>query len=102
MNEQTKQKIEHAITDNRIMLFMKGEKEAPMCGFSAQVVQILKSYGVDFLTMDVLADWELREGLKEFTNWPTIPQLYIDGKFIGGCDIAMDLHRKGELRKIIG
>ena len=101
MNEQTRQKIESAISSNRIMLFMKGNKEEPMCGFSAQVVHILNSYNAEFATMDVLADWELRDGIKEFTNWPTIPQLYIDGKFIGGCDITMEMHRKGELAKLV-
>ena len=76
---------------------MKGTRESPQCGFSAQVINVLKSYNVPFETIDVLADYDIREGIKEYTNWPTIPQLYIKGQFIGGCDITMEMHRKGEL-----
>ncbi|MBP6219055.1 MAG: Grx4 family monothiol glutaredoxin [Oligoflexales bacterium] len=101
MKPETKQQIEQAIQNNKVMLFLKGSKTEPMCGFSAQVLHILGHYGVDFETMDVLQDWDLREGLKEFSNWPTIPQLYIDGKFIGGCDITTELHKKGELAKLL-
>lgn len=90
-------RIRQAITDNKIFLFMKGTKEQPMCGFSAQVVNILNSYGVDYKTLNVLDDWEVREGIKEFSNWPTIPQLFISGKLVGGCDITMEMHRSGEL-----
>ena len=98
---EVRERIQAAIEGNDVMLFMKGEKDAPACGFSAQVVFILKGYGVDFETMNVLEDWDIREGVKEFSNWPTIPQLYVRGKFIGGCDIAMELHRKGELEALI-
>ncbi|NRA46931.1 MAG: Grx4 family monothiol glutaredoxin [Oligoflexales bacterium] len=101
LDENVKSKIESSINGNRVMLFMKGEKSEPMCGFSAQVIHILNSYGVDFNSENVLADWDLREGIKEFSSWPTIPQLYVDGKFIGGCDIVMELHRKGELEPIL-
>lgn len=101
MTNETSDRIKDFISNNRVMLFMKGNKEEPMCGFSAQVVQILNSYGVSYESQDILQDWDLREGVKEFSNWPTIPQLYIDGRFIGGCDITMELHRKGELEKII-
>ena len=93
--------IQEAIDNNRVMLFMKGTKDSPMCGFSAQVIQILNSYGVNYECANVLEDWELREGIKAFSNWPTIPQLYVDGKFIGGCDITMEMHRKGELGKLL-
>lgn len=93
--------IQKAITENKICLFMKGTKDAPQCGFSAHVVQILNSYGKDYHAINVLADWDLREGIKSFTNWPTIPQVYVGGKFIGGCDITAELHRKGELKTIL-
>jgi monothiol glutaredoxin len=94
-------KIAQSIQTNPVMLFMKGTREAPQCGFSAQVVKILDSYGVDYATMNVLDDWDLREGIKSYSNWPTIPQLYIDGKFIGGCDITMEMHRKGDLSPLL-
>lgn len=90
-------KIDGLITDNDVLLFMKGTRQQPQCGFSAQVVQVLQQYGADFQTIDVLSDWDLREGIKTYSNWPTIPQLYVRGKFIGGCDIVMQLHRRGEL-----
>lgn len=96
-----KNAIEQDIQNNNIMLFMKGEKTEPMCGFSAQVLQILNSYEVNYETKNVLADWDLREGIKEYSNWPTIPQLYVKGDFVGGCDIVMELHRKGELEAIL-
>jgi monothiol glutaredoxin len=94
-------KIKQDVEGNPVCLFMKGTKDAPMCGFSAQVVHILNSYGVNYHTVNVLEDWDVREGIKKFANWPTIPQLYVKGKFIGGCDIASELHRKGELAKIL-
>lgn len=100
-SEDTQAKIKKTIDDNPICLFMKGSKESPMCGFSAQVVQILNSYGVDYKTVNVLEDWDLREGIKAYTNWPTIPQLYVRGKFIGGCDITSEMHRKGSLGDIL-
>ena len=95
------EQIKKLIEDNKIMLFMKGEKDAPACGFSAQVIHILNQYGIDYTTFNVLEDWDVREGIKEFSNWPTIPQLYVGSKFIGGCDIAMELDRKGELEAIL-
>ena len=101
LSDATRKKIEDTLQNNRIVLFMKGEKAQPMCGFSAQVLQILNGYNQEYATVNILEDWELREGIKEFTNWPTIPQLYVDQTFIGGCDITMELHRKGELKKII-
>lgn len=93
--------IKSEISQNPVLLFMKGTKESPQCGFSAQVVQILNSYGVSYKTINVLADYDVREGVKEYSSWPTIPQLYIKGEFVGGCDITMDLHRKGALKDII-
>ena len=95
------EKIGELISSNRILLFMKGNKEAPMCGFSAQVVHILNSYDADYETINVLDDWDIREGIKVYSSWPTIPQLYVDGEFVGGCDIIMEAHRKEELGSIL-
>lgn len=101
MDDNLRTQIEDMIKDNKILLFMKGDKENPMCGFSAQVVQILNLYNVDYEVVNVLEDWDLREGIKVFSSWPTIPQLYVNGEFIGGCDIVMESHRKGELVSIL-
>lgn len=101
MEQEMQTRIQETINQNNVMLFMKGDKEAPQCGFSAQVVHILESYGVEYLTENVLADFDLREGIKTFSNWPTIPQLYVKGQFVGGCDIVMQLHRNGELKKLL-
>jgi monothiol glutaredoxin len=92
-------KIKNDIIENRILLFMKGNKEVPQCGFSARVIYILSNLGVDYTTRDVLLSDELRQGIKDFSNWPTVPQLYIDGEFIGGCDIISELFENGELEK---
>ena len=101
MDEATKTKIQETIDNNRVVLFMKGSKHFPQCGFSAQVVQILKQSGVDFADVNVLSDQSVREGIKEFSSWPTIPQLYVSGKFVGGCDIVTDLYESGELDKLL-
>lgn len=101
MDEALRKQIEDDINNNRVLLYMKGDRNEPKCGFSAQVVSILNNSKVDFQTRDVLENWELREGIKEFTSWPTIPQLYVNGKFIGGCDIVSELYRKGQLAKIL-
>ena len=101
MSQETMKKIQSQIDQNKVILYMKGTKEVPECGFSARVVQILNSYGVPFETVDVLADPEIRQGIKEFSNWPTIPQLYINGKFIGGCDICMEMDESGELEPLV-
>jgi monothiol glutaredoxin len=92
--------IKNDVEQNPVFLYMKGTPESPMCGFSAQVVQILKSHNVTFSSRNVLEDWDIREGVKKFTNWPTIPQLYVKGKFVGGSDILADMNRKGELKSI--
>ncbi|HXX66879.1 MAG TPA: Grx4 family monothiol glutaredoxin [Polyangiaceae bacterium] len=99
MSNDVRTKIEELIKSNRVMLFMKGTKQFPACGFSNAVVQILKDEGATFETYNILADPALRQGLKEYSSWPTYPQLYIDGKFIGGCDIVTELHQSGELSK---
>lgn len=96
------ERIQKEIEANTVMLYMKGEKSAPQCGFSGQVVHILNTLGVEFEARNVLADAELRDGIKTFSDWPTIPQLYIKGEFVGGCDIVTELYRNGELQKLIG
>ena len=87
--------------ENTVMLYMKGNKDFPMCGFSAQVVNILNHLGAEYETRDVLQDQVLRQAIKEYTNWPTIPQLYVNGKFVGGCDIVTELYQDGELKDIL-
>ena len=93
--------IENEVKSNKVVLFMKGTPQAPMCGFSGQVVQILNHVGVPFKGINVLESDELRQGVKTFTNWPTIPQLYVDGEFVGGCDIVMEMYQSGELRQVM-
>ena len=93
--------IKDLVTSNRVMLFMKGNKFFPQCGFSARAIPLLKGSGADFDTFDVLSDQEVRQGIKEFANWPTIPQLYIDGEFVGGSDIMMELYQSGELAQMV-
>ena len=94
-----KEKIINDINNNPIILYMKGTKEMPMCGFSNSVVQVLNHYGVDYKDINVLESADLREGIKEYSNWPTIPQLYVKGEFIGGCDIVKEMYENGELAK---
>ena len=91
--------IAKLIADHKVVLFMKGSKSFPQCGFSSRVVELLKREGVPFETVNVLADPAIREGIKEFSNWPTIPQLYVGGKFIGGCDIVTELAASGDRAK---
>ncbi|EFJ06302.1 hypothetical protein SELMODRAFT_135669, partial [Selaginella moellendorffii] len=87
------------IKENPVMVYMKGIPDAPQCGFSAMVVRILKHYEVPFSSRNVLEDPELRDGVKSFSKWPTVPQLYIRGEFVGGCDIVTDMHRNGQLKE---
>jgi monothiol glutaredoxin len=102
MDDTTKLKITEALDKSRVVLFMKGSKHFPQCGFSAQVVQILKRCGVDeFHDVNILADPDVRQGLKEYSNWPTFPQLYVDHQFVGGCDIVTDLFQSGELEALL-
>lgn len=96
-----KETIQKTVSENRLVLYMKGSPDFPQCGFSGRTVQVLKSYGQPFVGVDVLADPAVRQGIKDFSNWPTIPQLYVDGKFIGGCDIVVEMHQSGELGKLI-
>jgi monothiol glutaredoxin len=96
------EKIKQQVTSNSVMLYMKGTPQAPMCGFSARAVQILNACGVkDFASVNVLEDAEIRQGIKEFANWPTIPQLYVNGEFVGGADIMMEQYQSGELQTIL-
>lgn len=94
-------KIDEEVKSNQIMIFMKGTKEAPQCGFSAAVVDVFKMLQVPFETRDVLVDNELREGVKKYSNWPTIPQVFVNGKFIGGCDITREMFKTGELQELV-
>lgn len=101
MDQQTRTKIEDAINNNDVVLFMKGSKDFPMCGFSAAVVQVLSNLDVDFRDINVLDDEDVRQGIKEYSDWPTIPQLYIAQEFIGGCDIVREMHEAGELEELL-
>jgi monothiol glutaredoxin len=94
-------RIENAVRSHPVVLFMKGSPVFPQCGFSAQVVQLLSELGVKFQSYDVLSDDELRQGIKEFSNWPTIPQLYVQGEFVGGCDIVREMYFSGELAELL-
>jgi len=95
------ERIKRDITDNDVVLFMKGTPVFPQCGFSAAVVQVLTHMGVKFKGIDVLADPSLRQGIKEFSSWPTIPQLYVKGEFVGGCDIVREMYDTGELGELL-
>src|SRR5262245_12581170 len=102
LNEQTRSRIQQILGQHPVVLFMKGTRQQPRCGFSAQVVSILDGLGVEYRDVDVLADPNLREGIKEFGNWPTIPQLYSKGNLVGGCDIIKQLDETGELLSSLG
>ena len=96
----TAAKIRETVTGNPVVLYMKGTPQFPQCGFSATAVQILKACGVaKFASVDVLADADIRQGIKDFSNWPTVPQLYVHGEFVGGCDIMKEMYASGELQK---
>ena len=101
MENQIKNKIQKLIDSSPLMVFMKGNKLMPQCGFSNNVVQILNSLGIEFSTYDVLSDFEIREGIKQFSNWPTIPQVYLKGEFLGGSDILIEMYNSGELKEKI-
>jgi len=98
---ETKTKIENLLNANKVVLFMKGTQQFPMCGFSARATAILQDLGVEFKDVNVLEDEEIRQGIKEYGNWPTIPQLYIDKKLIGGSDIMMEMYQAGELQTLL-
>jgi monothiol glutaredoxin len=97
IHEQIKQTVE----SDDVVLFMKGSPDFPQCGFSGRAIQVLRACGTQFATFDVLSDDGVRQGIKDFSNWPTIPQLYIKGEFVGGSDIILDMYEKGELQKML-
>ena len=104
MDQDTQQRIDDLVKQNDIVLFMKGNASFPMCGFSGRAIQILKACGVDtktVKTINVLEDEAIRQGIKEYSNWPTIPQLYVKGEFIGGSDIMMEMYESGELQQLV-
>ena len=102
MPDTTHDRIASDIASNDVVLYMKGTPVFPQCGFSAATVQILSNLGVKFKAVDVLKDPEVRQGIKEFSNWPTIPQLYVKGEFVGGCDIITEMFQSGELQTLLG
>lgn len=97
----TQSKIKEIVEKNKVVIFMKGTPDAPQCGFSAQSIQVLRASGLNPVGINVLADPEVRAGIKEFTQWPTIPQIFINGKFIGGCDIVTEMFERGELKSLL-
>lgn len=102
MDDALKRRIESDIKNNKVMLYMKGTPNEPQCGFSAQAISVLKTYDIPFETFNVLEDEDIRQGIKEYSEWPTIPQLYVNGEFIGGCDVLTEMHSDGELGPILG
>ena len=101
MEDKVQKRIADEVAANPVVIYVKGTPEMPMCGFSKAVMGIFQNLGVPFKTVDVLSDPEIRDGVKRFTNWPTIPQVFIKGQFVGGCDIIRDLHTRGELQRMI-
>lgn len=101
MSPEVKEKIDSLVASNKIVVFMKGTKLMPQCGFSNNVAQILNSLGAPYESIDVLADYDIRQGIKEYSNWPTIPQVYIGGEFIGGSDIMIELYQNGKLQEMV-
>ena len=102
METAVSEKIDETVNNNRVVLFMKGTKDFPQCGFSGRAVQMLQNLGVDFQDVNVLEDDAIREGVKEYSDWPTIPQLYVDGEFLGGSDIMLEMYQSGELKDAVG
>lgn len=101
MAEDALSQIEQYVKENPVLIFMKGNPQFPMCGFSAATIQIFDSLGVPYQTVDVLQDAAVRDGIKRYSNWPTIPQVYVKGEFVGGCDIIQEMHQSGELEPIV-
>jgi monothiol glutaredoxin len=101
MTPELKERIDTLVSQNKVLVFMKGNKLMPMCGFSNNVVQILNSLGTPYETVDVLEDEAIRQGIKEYSSWPTIPQVYINGEFIGGSDVMIEMYQKGELQQTL-
>ncbi|MEB3193064.1 MAG: Grx4 family monothiol glutaredoxin [Snowella sp.] len=101
LTTEVKERIDKLIASNKVLVFMKGNKLMPQCGFSNNVVQILNTLGVTYETVNVLDDPEIRQGIKEYSNWPTIPQVYLNGEFLGGSDILIELYQSGELQEMV-
>ena len=101
MDETLRARIQTLLDAHPVVLFMKGTKSFPKCGFSATVIEVLKRVDADFHAVNILADAELRQGMKDYANWPTFPQLYVQGRLVGGCDIVRDMYQAGELRPIV-
>jgi monothiol glutaredoxin len=101
MTPEVKERIDQMLQENKVLVFMKGSKLMPQCGFSNNVVQIFNVLGIPFETFDVLQDYDIRQGIKEYSNWPTIPQVYINGEFVGGSDIMIELYQSGELQEMV-
>ncbi|MBO0351539.1 Grx4 family monothiol glutaredoxin [Phormidium pseudopriestleyi FRX01] len=101
MTPELKERLDNIVNRNKITVFMKGTKLMPQCGFSNNVVQILNTLGVPYETVNVLDDYDIRQGIKEYSNWPTIPQIYVNGEFVGGSDILIELYQSGELQQMV-
>jgi monothiol glutaredoxin len=101
MTPELQTRIDEVVKSNKIVVFMKGSKLMPQCGFSNNTVQILNSLGAPYETVDVLQDVDIRQGIKEYSNWPTIPQVYINGEFVGGSDVLIELYQQGELQQMV-
>ncbi len=101
MDETLRNQIDSLVKQNQVMLFMKGTPESPQCGFSARVIDVLEDLGVQFSSFNILSDAEVRQGVKDYANWPTFPQLYVKGEFIGGCDIVSEMYQSGELKELL-
>ena len=101
MTRNVQAEIDAKVKSERVVLFMKGSPDMPMCGFSATVVAVLREHGTQFASVDVLSDSDVRDGIKQYSDWPTIPQLYVKGEFVGGCDIIREMHAKGELATML-
>lgn len=101
MTPELKERLDNLVNSHKVLVFMKGSKLMPMCGFSNNVVQIFNTLGIPFETVDILEDPEIRQGIKEYSNWPTIPQVYVNGEFVGGSDIMIELYQNGELHEMV-
>lgn len=101
MSQDIHEVIQKQVNDNKVLIYMKGTPEFPQCGFSAATVRVFQQLGYPFATVNVLEEPEIRQGIKLFSNWPTIPQVYIDGEFVGGCDIALEMYDRGELEPLV-
>ena len=101
MADSVQAHIDETVKNNKVLIYMKGNRTFPMCGFSATTIQIFDSLGMPYETVDVLQDPAVRDGIKRYSNWPTIPQVYVNGEFIGGCDIIQEMHSRGELESVV-